>query len=122
MMPMIAVSAVGLGADAAGAALLVAILPVGQIIADVPAGALAARLGDRLAMICSSLVAMLALAGCALAPNLGILALSVLRTGATNAVYGLARQRSEERRVGKEGRAWGLAEQRGTYEARCGSE
>jgi len=92
MMPMIAVSAVNLGADAAGAALLVAILPVGQIIADVPAGALAARLGDRLAMICSSLVAMLALACCALAPNLGILALAVVLTGATNAVYGLARQ------------------------------
>ena len=92
MTPMIAVSAVGLGADAAGAALLVALVPVGQIIADLPAGALAARLGDRTAMIASSMVAMLALAGCALAPNLAALALAVLLTGATNSVYGLARQ------------------------------
>lgn len=92
MTPMIAVSAVRLGADAAGAALLVAMVPVGQILADVPAGALAARLGDRLAMIVSSLVAMVALAGCALAPNLATLALAVLLTGATNSVYGLARQ------------------------------
>ena len=92
MTPMIAVSAVNLGAGAAGAALLVSLLPVGQIIADVPAGVLAARLGDRSAMIASSLVAMLALAGCALAPNLATLALAVLLTGATNSVYGLARQ------------------------------
>src|SRR5699024_1270483 len=92
MTPLIAVSAVGLGSGAAGAALLVALVPVGQIIADVPAGALAARLGDRAAMIASSLVAMLALAGCALAPNLPTLALAVLLTGATNSVYGLARQ------------------------------
>lgn len=92
MTPMIAVSAVSLGADAAGAALLVSLVPVGQIIADVPAGALAARLGDRSAMIASSLVAMLALAGCAIAPNLAMLSLAVLLTGATNSVYGLARQ------------------------------
>ena len=92
MTPMIAVSAVGLGSGAAGAALLVALVPVGQIVADLPAGALAARLGDRRTMIGSSLVAMLALAGCALAPNLATLALAVLLTGATNSVYGLARQ------------------------------
>ena len=92
MTPMIAVSAVNLGADAAGAALLVSLLPVGQIIADVPAGVLAARLGDRSAMIASSLVAMLALAGCAIAPSLAALGLAVLLTGATNSVYGLARQ------------------------------
>ncbi|UFU07272.1 MFS transporter [Ruania halotolerans] len=92
MTPMIAVSAIGLGANAATAAFLAALIPIGHIIADVPAGALAARFGERPAMIGSSVVAMAGLAACAVAPNLWVLGIAVVAVGAAAAVYGLARQ------------------------------
>lgn len=92
MTPMVAVSAVALGGGPAAAALLVAMVPIGQIIGDLPAGALAARLGDRGAMLLSVLVATLALAACALAPSLLTLAVAVLLVGVAKSLYGLARQ------------------------------
>ncbi|TDE94135.1 MFS transporter [Occultella glacieicola] len=92
MLPLIAVTAIGLGADLATAALVAALLPIGQILADVPAGMLAARFGDRRAMIGSSVVAMGGMATLALAPNLLVIGVGVLLVGATNSVYTLARQ------------------------------
>lgn len=92
MVPMIAVSSVRLGGSTAIAALMVALLAVGKILADVPAGALAARVGDRAAMVGASAVTMVALAMLALAPNLAVFAVGVLLVGACEAVYGLARQ------------------------------
>ncbi|WP_154795555.1 MFS transporter [Occultella kanbiaonis] len=92
MLPLIAVTAIGLGADLATAALVAALLPIGQILADVPAGMLAARFGDRKAMIGSSIVAMAGMATLALAPNLIVIGAGVLLVGATNSVYTLARQ------------------------------
>jgi MFS family permease len=92
MLPLIAVTAIGLGADLATAALVAALLPIGQILADVPAGMLAARFGDRRAMIGSSIVAMAGMATLALAPNLIVIGAGVLLVGATNSVYTLARQ------------------------------
>ena len=47
MMPMIPVSTTRLGGSLATGGLMVALLAVGKILADVPAGALAARVGDR---------------------------------------------------------------------------
>jgi MFS family permease len=92
IMPIIPLSAVDLGANLAVAGLLVALLGVGQIAGDVPAGVLAARIGDRHAMLVAAALSVLALAGCALAPNLWVLGVGVLAVGATNAVYTLARQ------------------------------
>jgi len=91
MLPIIAPTAVGLGADLALAGVLAALLPVGQILADLPAGALAARIGDRYAMILAGFVAVLAFAGAAFAPGLATLAVAVLATGAASAVFNLAR-------------------------------
>ncbi|HLS13225.1 MAG TPA: MFS transporter [Beutenbergiaceae bacterium] len=92
MMPMIAVSTTRLGGSLATAGLMVSLLAVGKILADVPAGALAARVGDRKAMVGASGLAVLALAGMALAPTVPALAVGVLLVGACDAVYGLARQ------------------------------
>ena len=91
MLPIIAPTAVGLGASLAVAGVVAALLPVGQILADLPAGALAARVGDRRAMILAGLVAAVAFAGAALAPSLALLAVAVLATGAASAVFNLAR-------------------------------
>lgn len=92
VVPIIALRAVELGADLAVAGLLVALSGVGHILGDVPAGALAARVGDRRAMLVAAALAVVALSGCALAADLWVLAAGVMVTGATSAVFGLARQ------------------------------
>ncbi|MCW2865755.1 MAG: transporter [Actinoallomurus sp.] len=92
LAPMIALSGRGLGASVGMAGLVLALLGVGQILGDVPAGALAARVGDRKAMLIAAGIAVVTLLGCALADTLWELALAVAATGATNAVFILARQ------------------------------
>lgn len=92
MLPMIAVSTIRLDGTPAMAALIMALLAVGKILADVPAGAIAARFGDRAAMVGASAVATIALGLLAFAPNLITLAGGVLLVGACEAVYSLARQ------------------------------
>ncbi|GAA4415055.1 MFS transporter [Georgenia halophila] len=91
MLPIIAPSAVARGADLATAGVVAALMPIGQILADIPAGALATRIGDRRAMIIAGLVAAFAFAGAALSPGLVTLGIAVLAVGAASAVYNLAR-------------------------------
>jgi len=71
---------------------VVALLPLGKIAFDLPAGALAQRLGDRTAMLLAGGVAVLAFTAIALTTALWGLALGVLALGAANAVFNLARQ------------------------------
>ncbi|WP_420112464.1 MFS transporter [Pseudactinotalea sp.] len=92
MMPVLAVSAGPRGAALATAAGITARLPIGRILADLPAGAIAARLGDRFAMIVASGVAVIGMGLLAAATNLAVLGLGALLLGATEAVYSLARQ------------------------------
>jgi MFS family permease len=92
IVPVVALVAAGLGAGLDQAALVVALLGIGQILGDVPAGALAARIGDRRAMIVAAALACVALATCALAPGLAVLSAGVLVVGAASAVFHLARQ------------------------------
>ncbi len=92
MVPMIALSGRGLGASVGMAGLVLALLGVGQILGDVPAGALAARVGDRRAMLIAAGIAVVTLLGCAAADTLWELALGITATGAVNAVFILARQ------------------------------
>ncbi|MFP3715064.1 MFS transporter [Puerhibacterium sp. TATVAM-FAB25] len=91
MLPVVAPTATSLGAGVAVAGVVASLLAVGQILADLPAGALAARLGDRAAMLVAGAVATVAFAGAALAPHLATLALAVLAVGAAAAVFNLAR-------------------------------
>ncbi len=92
MIPVIATSATHLGASLAIAGLMAAMLPIGQILADVPAGALAGRIGDRRAMVVATGVALVGMLCAALAPNLWLLGIGVVTVGAANATFGLARQ------------------------------
>ncbi|MBO1752201.1 MFS transporter [Actinotalea sp. BY-33] len=91
ILPVVALTAVDLGADVATAGVVVALLAVGQILGDVPAGAIAARFGDRRAMLGASIAAVVALTAAALAPSVVVLGLSLLALGAINAVFMLAR-------------------------------
>ncbi len=90
--PVIALRAVELGADLAVAGLVVALLGVGQIVGDVPAGALAARVGDRRAMLLASGLSVVAFVACALASDLWVLGGAIAVVGAAGSVFGLARQ------------------------------
>ncbi|MFJ1586847.1 MFS transporter [Streptomyces sp. NPDC088197] len=92
LAPVLALSGRALGASVGSAGLVLALLGVGQILGDVPAGALAARLGDRKAMLVASGVTAVTLSGCALARSVWQLAAAVTVTGASNAVFILARQ------------------------------
>jgi MFS family permease len=91
VLPLIPTSAIRLDADLATAGFVAALLPIGKMLADVPAGALASRIGDQRAMLVSAVLGLVAFAGTALAGELWVLCLSVLLLGAATAVFHLAR-------------------------------
>ena len=91
ILPLVALSARALGASVGTAALIVALIGLGQLIADLPAGALAARIGERRALIAACAVDALALLGAFLAQSLVVLAIAITVTGLAHAVFGLAR-------------------------------
>src|SRR6476661_2987048 len=90
--PVIAITALDLGASAGTAGLLVAVLGIGQLAGDVPAGALAARLGDRRAMVVAGGISVGAMLGCLLTPSLPLFGLCLFVMGMCTATFYLARQ------------------------------
>lgn len=90
-LPLIPLSAIRLGADLATAGFVSALLPIGKIVADIPAGALASRIGDRLSMVLASLLGLGAFATAAMASSLWLLQLAVFGLGVSQAVFHLAR-------------------------------
>ncbi|HHW83095.1 MAG TPA: MFS transporter [Actinomycetales bacterium] len=92
LLPIIAATATSLGASLELAGFVLALIPVGQLLLDVPAGIVAARFGDRRAMFWAGLFAAAACVAAALAPSLLVFALSILAIGGASSVYFLARQ------------------------------
>lgn len=92
MLPIVAATATSLGASLSVAGMLVTLMAVAQIAADLPAGALAARLGDRGAMSVAGLLATAGFAVAALAGDVPTLAVAVFLVGAAAASFFLARQ------------------------------
>ncbi len=90
--PVVVISATDLGASPAMAALVVATAGLGQIVADIPAGTIVHRYGERPTMIGAAVLTVLALLGCIFAPNLAVFALCIFVTGSGTAVWLLARQ------------------------------
>lgn len=92
VVPVIPAVASGLGADLAGAGLIVAMLVVGQLAGDIPSGALVAKIGERAAMIAAALLAVAAMGVALLAPSTVVLGIAVFALGLSAAVFALARQ------------------------------
>ena len=90
--PVVALTALDLGASFGQAGLVVALAGVGQLSGDLPAGWLIARWGERSTMLGASAVVAVALSVCALAGSLWLLAAGIFCTGLAAAVWGLARQ------------------------------
>jgi MFS family permease len=91
ILPLVALSARAHGASVATAAFVVALIGIGQLVGDLPAGALAARIGEKRALIGACVLDAFALLGAFLARSLVLLAVAMVITGLAAAVFGLAR-------------------------------
>lgn len=89
--PILALTALDLGATVATAAVVVALMGVGMVVGDLPAGALAARIGERRALLFAALAEGLGMVGAGLSRSVVTLAISVLVMGLAGSVFGLAR-------------------------------
>ena len=92
VVPLVALSATARGATPGLAAVAVAAMGVGKLAGDLPAGSLAARVGERRAMVLATAVALAGLGLCLLAPGVPLLCAGLGLVGASSAVWGLARQ------------------------------
>ncbi len=92
VMPVLALRARELGADVGTAALVVALLGIGQVLTSLPAGALVARVGERRALFLAGAVDTVAMVGASLAGSVVALGAAVVVSGATWTVFLIARQ------------------------------
>jgi MFS family permease len=89
--PVIPLTATGLGASTAVAAAVVALLGLGQLLADPPAGSLTARYGERTVMIGAGILCAAALITAMLASSLVVFGAAIFVIGVGTAVWMLAR-------------------------------
>lgn len=92
VLPVLALSARQLGASVGTAALVVAMLGVGTLVASLPAGSLVTAFGERWALVLAGVGEAGAMVAALLSREVWQLAASVLLIGAAAAVFGLARQ------------------------------
>ena len=91
IIPIIPIVAGNLGATLAIAGLVSAILMIGELVGDIPSGWLVSRIGERPAMIGASLLSVVGLVICVLAPNPLALGFGIFLIGLATAVFALAR-------------------------------
>lgn len=90
--PVVALSARALEASVADAAMVVGMLAIGGLVGALPAGVIAARFGERRALIGAMLLDAMAFVGAGLARSVWMLGGAVLSAGLAGAVLILARQ------------------------------
>jgi MFS family permease len=115
ILPLVALSARDLGAGVGLAAFFVGLMGLSQLLGDLPAGALAARIGEQRALVGACVLDALALTGAFLAPNLIVLALSISVIGLSSAVFSLARLAYLAEAIPIGLRARGMASLGGTF-------
>ncbi|KAA9155790.1 MFS transporter [Amycolatopsis acidicola] len=97
ILPVIALSAIDRGATTAIAALVGALIGIGSLVTNIPAGVLATRVGERRSMLLAAAVTVAGLVICLVQAGSGPWALvlygaGVLLIGMASSVYSLARQ------------------------------
>lgn len=90
--PIVALTALDVGATPSTAGYLVALLGIGQVLGDVPAASLVDRIGERRTMIIGAGAAAAAFVACLVATSLLVLGLALTVIGLCNAAFYLARQ------------------------------
>jgi MFS family permease len=91
LLPVVPALAARLGADLGGAALIASMFVVGQLLGDIPSGAIVARIGERRAMLGATGLALVGAATLLVAPHPAVLGLGALLIGIAAAAFGLAR-------------------------------
>jgi len=117
LIPIIPASASHLGADLPTAALIAGFVMLGTLLADIPAARFVNAVGERMAMMWSSLAAMAGIFIAALASNVYALGAAVLMVGAAAAVFALARHGYMAEHVPISHRARALSFLGGTFRA-----
>jgi MFS family permease len=92
MLPVVALTALDMGASLGLAALIAAFAGIGQIVGNVPAAWFSARVGDRWSMLSAASVMTACSVVCALRPPLVVFGAALLVMGMANATFYLARQ------------------------------
>ncbi|WP_239476440.1 MFS transporter [Nocardia arizonensis] len=90
--PMYALRALDLGASAGAAGLVVALTGFGMVLADLPAGAVVARIGERGAIGAGSVIGVVGVVAAICAHAMWLFAIGMVLIGVSGAVWGLARQ------------------------------
>jgi MFS family permease len=91
VIPIIPLFATQTGAGLAVAALAAAMLPLGELVASVPAGWLVGRIGERNGMYWAALISAVGSVVCWMSANIGILICGVFLIGVSSAMFALAR-------------------------------
>jgi MFS family permease len=92
LLPVVALSAIQRGATESLAGIVVALIGIGALVANIPAGALTNRFGERRAMMTAAGITAVGLVICLVAPSVWVFSLGILMTGFASAVFMLARQ------------------------------
>ena len=92
LLPILPAAAERMGASLPVAGLIAGLLMIGVLLADLPAGIVVARIGERKAMIFSALFSALGICAALFANNLYVLGAGILLVGLGHSVFGLARQ------------------------------
>lgn len=92
ILPVVALSAIGLGASVAIAALVVTLIGVGSLLSNIPASLVTARYGERSSILAAAGWGALAMFLCAVAPDIWVFAAAIFMIGMSSSVFNLARQ------------------------------
>jgi MFS family permease len=92
LIPLLPIISTRLGASVATSAAIAAMLVVGQLCGNIPAGWAVARIGERRSMAIGGGAAILGVIGLVLSPNLVVMTISVFVLGFCAAIFALARQ------------------------------
>jgi MFS family permease len=92
VLPIIPVDAARLGGSLALGGFIAALITVGTLIGDIPSGWIVAKVGERNAMLGSSVAAMIGLVLALVAATPAVLGVGVLLLGIATASFALARQ------------------------------
>ncbi|WP_051326367.1 MFS transporter [Glycomyces tenuis] len=115
VVPLIALSALDLGATVAQAAVVVGLIGMGQLAGDLPAGALAQRFGEKPVLLAACLVEAAAMLVASRTDSLAVLSIAVFVSGLASAVFGLARHAYLSEAVAAHFRARALSTLGGTF-------
>jgi len=117
VLPMIPVMAHGLGASIPFAGVIAAMVVVGELLGDIPAGWFVARFGERASMIGAAGLALAGIALSLLAIGPWLLMIGVLLIGLATSVFALARHAFMTTRVPLRYRARALSALGGIFRA-----